>query len=378
MKIAQLNLEQYDKKAIVQKLKSMGLPTPKTEHLRYFGIRPIIDRDYEYYTPEVSRIEEGENILIEDGKVTAAPKSVYVEIEKSSKFDDSHYDQFYYISHLLSPYVIHIEIDEPGEYKIVQKFTKNGMLVPYRVKISVKPNIRIKITEDILAISDESLYLNGFDIEIGDYAALTLISNRVTNIEDFTNIGSHYVKVAKDAVFNLYTFDFGNAKTLHNYHVLLDERAVSDENHIIFGKEKSKLGNTFHIEHRGKEAKTTQLSRNILKDKARGIFDGLLIVKNSAKHASIYQDSKTILLNCGAFMISKPQMEIYTEYIQEATHGSTTGHIDEEQLFYLRQRGISESEAKEMLVLSFLNEIFEKLGDEEFKEEFVKIFEESR
>ena len=77
-------------------------------------------------------------------------------------------------------------------------------------------------------------------------------------------------------------------------------------------------------------------------------------------------------------MISKPQMEIYTEFISEATHGSTTGHLDEEALFYLRQRGIAKEDAKEMLVLSFLNEIFEKLGDEEIKKEFIELYEEQR
>ena len=75
-------------------------------------------------------------------------------------------------------------------------------------------------------------------------------------------------------------------------------------------------------------------------------------------------------------MVSKPQMEIYTEYISEATHGSTTGQLDEEALFYLRQRGIAKEQAKEMLVLSFLDEIFEKLGEEKIKREFIELYEE--
>lgn len=77
-------------------------------------------------------------------------------------------------------------------------------------------------------------------------------------------------------------------------------------------------------------------------------------------------------------MVSKPQMEIYTEYISEATHGSTTGQLDEEALFYLRQRGIAKEQAKEMLVLSFLDEIFEKLGEEKIKKEFIELYEERR
>jgi len=380
MKLAALKIEELDspKKAVVQKLRSMGLPTPKTEHYRYFGIRPIFEKDYELALPQKRAIKEGETLTIVDGEVTEAPEGVFVEIVDEVRVDDSHYDQVYYLNHLLSPYVINVEVDEDMELEIVHKFTKNGVFVPYRLQIATKPNIRLTIKEDLVAVSEESLYFYGYDIEIERDTTVRFVSNRITNIPTFTLFGPHSVRVGQNGAFELFTFDLGNAKTIHNFHVTLADRAHSDENHVIFAKEEAKLANTFQIEHRGKESKTTQLSRNILKDHSRGIFDGLLIVKNPAKYASIYQDSKTILLNDGAFMVSKPQMEIYTEYIAEATHGSTTGHLDEEALFYLRQRGIAKEEAKEMLVLSFLNEIFEKLGDEEYKKEFIAIYEENR
>ena len=379
MKVLDIKLEEFEeKKAIVQKLRSMGLPTPKTEHYRYFGIRPIFDKDYELVIPAVTQIEEADHIEIVDGTVTKAPKEIYIEFLKKSQVDDSHYDQVYYINHLLVPQVIHIELESDTDLKIVQKFTKNGALVPYRIRLSIAPNTHIKLYEEYLSLAEDSLYFYGYDIDLAKDASLKIVQNRVTNIENFAQIGSHSVKCDQNARFELYTFDFGEAKTLHNYHVILAEHAECDANHVIFGKKSCRLGNTFHIENKGKESKTSQISRNILKDKARGIFDGLLIVKNPAKYSSIYQDSKTILLNSGAFMVSKPQMEIYTEYISEATHGSTTGHLDEEALFYLRQRGIAKEEAKEMLVLSFLNEIFEKLKDEAIKKEFIELYEEQR
>ena len=377
MKVLDLQLDQFkEKKALVQKLKSMGLPTPKTEHYRYFGIRPIFDRDYELHKPRVVKIEEADHIEIVDGTITKAPKELYIEFQKSPRIDDSHYDQLYYITHLLSVQVANIEIDEDRELRIVQKFTQNGAFIPFRLRITIAPNAHVKIYEETLALAQDTLIVSGYDIDIAKDASLLMVQNRVTSIDSFTHIASHAINCHEQSRYDLFTFDFGNAKTLHNYHVTLADQAHTDHNHVIFGKGNAKLGNTFHIENRGKESKTSQLSRNILKDKARGIFDGLLIVKNPAKYSAIYQDSKTILLNDGAYMISKPQMEIYTEYISEATHGSTTGHLDEEVLFYLRQRGIAESLAKEMLVLSFLEEVFDKLGDEKVKEEFIKLYEE--
>ncbi|MRI83190.1 MAG: Fe-S cluster assembly protein SufD [Nitratiruptor sp.] len=377
MKPIALNLDAYShKKAIVQKLRSMGMPTPKTEHYRYFGIKPILERDYTFLPPEPGAIEPGDHLEIVDGRVAQAPKGLYIEHLPQVRVDDSHYDQIYYISHLLAPATIQIEIEEDMELPITHKFTQNGAFIPYRIKFLVHEGVKFKIKEEMVVVSEGSLYFYGYDIQIAPKGEVRLVSNRVTNIEDFALFGSHSIEVGKEATFTLFTFDLGNAKTIHNYHTILHERASHEANHVIFAKRQARLGNTFHIEHRGKEATTTQRSRNILKDRGRGIFDGLLIVKNPAKFASITQSSKTILLNDGAYMVSKPQMEIYTEYITQASHGSTTGHLDEEALFYLRQRGIALEEAKEMLVLSFLEEIFTRLGDEELRREFIAIYEE--
>ena len=379
MKLLDINFEEFkEQKALLQKLKSMGMPTPKTEHYRYFGIKPILDKEYTLSLPKAQRPKEADHIEIVDGTITKAPSGIYIEMAKSIKIDDSHYDQLYYLNHLLSERVIHIELEEDTEIKIVHKHTLSNALVPYRVKLSIASGKNVKVVEEHLVLAEDAFYIYGYDIDIKDRATLELVQNRVSNLSAFALIAPHSIKCQKQSRFELFTFDFGTAKTLHNYHILLQEEANVDANHVIFANDEARMGNTFHIENRGKESKTTQLSRNILKDKARGIFDGLLIVKNPAKYSSIYQDSKTILLNDGAYMISKPQMEIYTEYISEATHGSTTGHIDEEALFYLRQRGIAESLAKEMIVISFLNEIFEKLGDKEIKEEFIKLYEEQQ
>ncbi len=377
MKLVDVNIEEFrEKKAVVQKLKSMGLPTPKTEHYRYFGIKPLLEKEYTFSLPQKGKVEKGEVLEIVDGKVTKAPLGVFVEFLKSWSVDDSHYDQIYYLNHLFTPEVIHLEIEQDMELKVVQKFTQNRVFTPYRIKISVAAGVDLILKEEYLSLASESLYFYGFDIKLNKHSRVRLIQNRVNNIENFSQIGSHSVFCEEGSRFELYTFDFGEAKTLHNYHIVLNRRAECDANHIIFAKGNSKLGNTFQIEARGKEANISQLSRNVLKEKGRGIFDGLLIVKNPAKQSSLYQDSKTILLNDGAYMVSKPQMEIYTEFITQATHGSTTGHLDEEALFYLRQRGIAKEEAKEMLVLSFLEEVFQKLKDEEIYNEFKQLYEE--
>ena len=376
MKLAHIDLNEYqNKKAALQKLKSMGLPTNKTEHYRYFGIKPVLDGDFRLYLPEQKRPKEGEIIEIIDGVITQAPRSVFVERLNDFRIDDSHYDQLYYLNHLLVPKVNKITISEDGEYKIIHRFTKDGVLLPYRIAIEVEKNCNISLKEGWEVSAQDSFLLYDYDFDIQKDAQVRFIQERIIKQKSVT-IAPHSIKIHPNAALIHFTFDLGATKSLHNYHTTLDENSALESHHVIFAQNDGRMGNTFHIEHKGRDSRTKQFSRNILKDEARGIFDGLLIVKNGAKYSSIYQDSKTILLNDKAYMVSKPHMEIYTEYIAEATHGSTTGQLNEEALFYLRQRGIAKEAAKEMLVLSFLNEIFEKLGDSEIKEKFIRLYEE--
>ena len=116
------------------------------------------------------------------------------------------------------------------------------------------------------------------------------------------------------------------------------------------------------------------LAKSILKDQATGIFDGLIRVDEKAQHANVRQSSKAILLNDGAFMKAKPQLEIYTDEL-EASHGATTGQLDEIALFYLRSRGISTDEARKMLTLAFVNEMIEEVQDKVVSQQIQDDFE---
>jgi len=100
-------------------------------------------------------------------------------------------------------------------------------------------------------------------------------------------------------------------------------------------------------------------------------------VEHAAKWTKAHQNSKAILLDERAYMAAKPQLEIYIDEL-EASHGSTTGQLDEKQLFYLRSRGIDKIEARKMLVIAFANTLIEQVKDlrhqDIIKETFDKAF----
>lgn len=110
-----------------------------------------------------------------------------------------------------------------------------------------------------------------------------------------------------------------------------------------------------NVRHLTENSESHQRVRGALDDAALGIFDGMIYVAHGAQKTDARQDSRYILLSDSARSHSVPRLEIYADDVQCA-HGSTTGKVDEEALFYLRSRGISLDGARKMLILSFLHE----------------------
>lgn len=110
-----------------------------------------------------------------------------------------------------------------------------------------------------------------------------------------------------------------------------------------------------NVRHLTENSESHQRVRGALDDAALGIFDGMIYVAHGAQKTDARQDSRYILLSDSARSHSVPRLEIYADDVQCA-HGSTTGKVDEEALFYLRSRGIGYEAARKMLILSFLHE----------------------
>ena len=109
------------------------------------------------------------------------------------------------------------------------------------------------------------------------------------------------------------------------------------------------------MRHLTENSESHQRVRGALDGSAQGIFDGMIYVAHGAQKTDARQDSRYILLSDSARSHSVPRLEIYADDVQCA-HGSTTGKVDEEALFYLRSRGIGYEAARKMLILSFLHE----------------------
>lgn len=125
---------------------------------------------------------------------------------------------------------------------------------------------------------------------------------------------------------------------------------------------------TVFITHGAPRCESRQVYKKVLRGGAVGVFQGKILVEQPAQLTDGYQISQSLLLDEDAQFLAKPELEIYADDVK-CSHGSTSGEIDPNQLFYLRARGVPEDRAKMLLVLAFLAEALEEIADPDLAED---------
>jgi Fe-S cluster assembly protein SufD len=113
---------------------------------------------------------------------------------------------------------------------------------------------------------------------------------------------------------------------------------------------------------------SSQILKFVLDDQSKGSFRGQLKIMPDAQQTEAYQTNRNILLSRQADMLTEPQLEIYADDVK-ASHGATTGQLDESALFYMQQRGIARDTATKLLLEAFFDEVIRTLSDEEQQEQ---------
>ena len=136
---------------------------------------------------------------------------------------------------------------------------------------------------------------------------------------------------------------------------------------MSFPENQQHVDNFIRVEHTAPNCVSNQLYKNILRDSATGAFSGRIHVFRDAQKTNAFQRNNNILLTDEAKMFTKPQLIIDADDVK-CSHGATVGRLNEEALFYLRARGIGETDARLMLLSAFSHEIIEALRYEPFRE----------
>ena len=125
-----------------------------------------------------------------------------------------------------------------------------------------------------------------------------------------------------------------------------------------------------HVTHSVGGGTSNQLIKFVLEDNARGRFIGDLKIAPDAQQTEAHQTNRNLVLSETAEMRTQPQLEIYADDVK-ATHGASTGQLDESALFYMQQRGIDKQKARQLLVNAFMKDVLNTISDEALREQLL-------
>ena len=179
------------------------------------------------------------------------------------------------------------------------------------------------------------------------------------------HIGTEQVIQERDSTFTLTTSTFSGAIVRNNVHVqVIGENAETNLFGTYLLNDKQVVDNHTTVDHKVAHCLSNELYKGVIDDKATAVFNGKVFVRKDAQKINAFQSNANVLMSDDATVNSKPELEIYADDVK-CSHGSTTGQLDEEAVFYLRARGISEKSARNLVVSAFVNDALEKTENEE-------------
>lgn len=272
----------------------------------------------------------------------------------------------------------------------VNAFARDGLI------LDVPPGTTGQAPLDVALVGHEGAYSTPRTLlRVGANAEFTMIerhsgegtywNNRVTQIHvakgarlrhyriqdnstDAVYTQNTHVVLERDATYEAFVLTTGAALSRNQIHVELQgenaEVRLAGAN-LLQGTQQGDT--TITIEHQAPHCRSNQTYKTILADKAHGVFQGKVHVHQIAQKTDGYQLSNALLLSPQTIMDTKPELEIYADDVK-CSHGATTGQLDTAPLFYLRTRGLSEAQAKFLLMQAYLGPALDEIRDDAARE----------
>jgi Fe-S cluster assembly protein SufD len=394
------------RKLAISAFEKQGFPNQKNEEWKYTDVKEVLENDFQIENRNVEESDlnqfsipslEAINIVLVNGAFNAKlssnqmlPKGLVIENLKdilySEKFSQADLKGY-------KPY------NNDGFISLNEAFSENG------VYIEVADNQHIELPVSIYLITkDASFNQPKILLKVGNNASIQLIeihrkegnsssfTNSITEIsqqndshvkyykiqygsENENHVGTTQVNQIGKSIFNGVTITLGGNVIRNNFNITFG--SPFSETHLyglalIDGM--THVDNHTVVDHAVPNCESTELYKNIVDDSASAVFNGKIFVRKDAQKTNAYQSSKNILLSKEANAFSKPQLEIWADDVK-CSHGSTTGQLDREALFYLRARGIGEKQAKAMLTKAYVNDILDKIEIPSLRKQLEQLIE---
>ncbi len=262
-----------------------------------------------------------------------------------------------------------VVLDQPIILTFVSIDEADGRSTHPRLAIRLGENSQATVIEHHMGYG-EALGLSNLVSSV-DLAAGAKLDHVVLQTEQaqVQHIASRRVTVGRDATYDSFGVTLGAGLSRNEIEVSLEGTGAScalDGTYLLAGTQHGDLTSTIH--HRAEHTTSRETVKGALAGKARGVFQGKIVVEPGAQKTDGRMMNKTLLLSDKAEIDSKPELEIFADDVQCA-HGATAGELDADALFYLRARGIPEERARALLVEAFLADVIELCPVEALRDE---------
>ncbi|WP_322409239.1 Fe-S cluster assembly protein SufD [Microbacterium invictum] len=239
--------------------------------------------------------------------------------------------------------------------------------------IEAAPNARGIV---LLRHAGPALLAQNVEIIVRDGAALTVVSVQRWD-DDAVHAAAHQARVGRDASLTHVVVSLGGSVVRVNPSVELAGPGSRAQLYgVSFSDAGQHLESQVYLHHKGPHTVGDVLYKGALQgESARSVWIGDVLIGRDAVGTDSYEANRNLVLTDGARADSIPNLEIETGDIAGAGHASATGRFDDEQLFYLQARGISEAEARRLVVIGFLGEIVQRIGIPSLEEELFEAIE---
>ena len=180
-------------------------------------------------------------------------------------------------------------------------------------------------------------------------------------------VSTEQVEQAKNSTFTINTITLNGALVRNNLNIkVIGQNCCTNLNGAYLLKGNQHVDNHTMVDHIAAHCESHELYKGVVNDKSTAVFNGKVFVRKDAQKINAFQSNANVLLSDDATINSKPELEIYADDVK-CSHGSTTGQLDEEAVFYLRARGLSEKSARKLMISAFIDDVINKIENKEVK-----------
>jgi Fe-S cluster assembly protein SufD len=254
----------------------------------------------------------------------------------------------------------------------LHQFCLNGLAdstaVQSKLIIYLEEDSEFSLMEQQSSSLNEKEHLSNYvqEIWVSRSAKLTYIKE-----QDFQNSVSHldhtFIYQFDGSQVDTFTFSINGGLIRNNLHFYSNgSQVISNLNGLYVPADHQLMDTHSVVDHRMPHSESNELYKGVLLGSSTGVFNGKIFVRPDAQKTNAFQSCKNVLASTKATMNTKPQLEIWADDVK-CSHGTTTGQLSEEALFYMRSRGISEQAARTLLLLAFVQEVIDRVEHEEIR-----------